>query len=174
MIATLFKAEQARLAAIRSLKILDTPTEPIFDLITMQASNICKMPIALMTIIDDDRQWFKANVGLRQLKETDRTTAFCNFTILSYELLMIPDASLDERFIDNILVTNSPKIRFYAGAPIMLDSGEKIGTLCVLDVKPNSINTIQRNTLIGLASIISNLLDTRRELLVKKSQQLKN
>lgn len=163
MNAILIEAEKVRLSAVRKLNILDSPTEPVFDSIAKLASEVCDMPIALISILDENRQWFKANIGLPEIKETDRASAFCSYTILSDELLMVPDTIEDERFIHNILVTKSPKIRFYAGAPIRMPSGQNIGSLCVIDVKPNYLNHSQRNTLIGLAKLISDLLVTRNE-----------
>ena len=161
MNASTYEAEQLRLSVIRKLKIIDSPFETVFDSIAKLASEVCGMPISLITIVDENKQWLKANVGLPGFKETDRTSSFCNVTILSDEIFEVTDATKDKRFVNNILVSNGPKIRFYAGVPISLPLGEKIGALCVIDVKPNSLNKHQRNVLNGLAKIVSNILVAR-------------
>lgn len=161
MNASTYEAEQLRLSVIRKLKIIDSPFETVFDSIAKLAGEICNMPISLITIIDENKLWFKANVGLPGFKENDRTNSFCNVTILSDEIFEVQDATKDKRFVNNILVSNGPKIRFYAGVPISLPLGEKIGALCVIDVKPNSLNEHQRNVLNGLAKIVSTILVAR-------------
>jgi GAF domain-containing protein len=108
--------EAQRLQILRECKILDTPPEEAFDSIAQLASYICRTPIALVTLVDEARQWFKARVGL-QAAETPREISFCAHTILQSELLMVPDTTQDKRFDDNPLVTSAPRIRFYAGAP---------------------------------------------------------
>lgn len=150
--------EVARLEALRKLKILDSPYETLFDCITRAAGEICKTPIALISFVDEDRQLFKSKVGIDGISETPRELAFCADTILSAEILEVEDASLDERYKDNPLVLNYPHIRFYAGAPISLPLGERIGSLCVIDTQPNQLNQYQRAALEGLAKVISHAL----------------
>lgn len=150
--------EIARLQALRKLKILDSPYETMFDHITRATGEICKTPIALISFVDEDRQWFKAKVGLDGVSETPRELAFCADTILTPEILEVPDTHLDERYQDNPLVIGYPHIRFYAGAPIALPLGERIGSLCVIDTKPNKLNEYQKAALEGLAKVISHAL----------------
>jgi GAF domain-containing protein len=156
------ESEKQRLKALMHLNVLDSPFETIFDSITQLASEVCGMPVSLISLVDEDRQWFKSNVGLPGVTETPRSMAFCAHTILTNEILEIPDASLDDRFLNNPLVTGNPDIRFYAGAPITLPLGENIGSLCVIDTKAGSLNEYQRITLIGLAKITAQLLVARR------------
>lgn len=153
--------EQHRLNALLKLKVLDSPFETIFDTVTRIASDVCGTPIALISLLDDKRQWFKANVGLECVTETPRDISFCAHTIEIDDLLEIQDASQDERFWDNPLVTGNPNIRFYCGAPIKLPMGENIGSLCVIDIKPNYLNEHQRKTIEGLAKLVSQLLVLR-------------
>ena len=160
--------EQNRLNALLKLKVLDSPFETIFDTVTRIASDVCDTPIALISLIDDKRQWFKANVGLECVTETPRDISFCTLTIQGYGLLEVPDATQDERFWDNPLVTGNPDIRFYCGAPITLPMGENIGSLCVIDTKPNQLNEYQRKTIEGLAKLVAQLL-VLREINLKNS-----
>lgn len=150
--------EVARLQALRKLKILDSPYETLFDHITRATGEICKTPIALISFVDEDRQWFKAKVGIDGINETPRELAFCADTILTPDVLEIPDTHHDDRYKDNPLVTGYPHIRFYAGAPIALPLGERIGSLCVIDTKPNALNEYQKAALQGLAKVISHAL----------------
>lgn len=160
--------EQHRLNALFKLKVLDSPFETVFDTITRIASDVCDTPISLISLIDDKRQWFKSNVGLEHVKETPREISFCQYTIQDDGFFEIADASQDARFQDNPLVTNSPNIRFYCGAPIKLPMGENIGSLCVIDTKPNHLNAYQRKTLEGLAKLVSQLL-VLREINIKNN-----
>jgi GAF domain-containing protein len=121
--------ETASLQALDSLEVLDSGAEGEFDALVDVASHVCGAPISLITLIDANRQWFKANVGLPGVAETAREVAFCAHTVLGTDLFEVPDASMDERFHDNPLVTGPPDIRFYAGAPIVLSSGHRVGTL---------------------------------------------
>ena len=160
--------EQNRLNALLKLKVLDSPFETIFDTVTRIASDVCGTPIALISLVDDKRQWFKANVGLECVTETLREISFCTHTIENDGLFEVPDATQDERFWDNPLVTGNPDIRFYCGAPIKLPMGENIGSLCVIDTKPNYLNEHQRKTVEGLAKLVSQLL-VLREISLKNS-----
>jgi len=161
MFATSRVNEEESLVALRALKILDTAPEKEFDAIVRVAGTICGTPISLISLIDADRQWFKANVGLPGVPETPREVAFCAHTVLGDAVVVVPDAQLDERFKDNPLVTSSPDIRFYAAAPLVLASGVRVGTLCVIDSQPRSLSEGQRTALSDLASVVVGLLDGR-------------
>ena len=150
--------EQKRLEALRKLKILDSTYEYLFDTITRSISEIFKTPIALISFVDEDRQWFKSIVGIDGLTQTPRELGFCAETILSDDILEICDAIVDQRFKDNPLVIGKPYIRFYAGAPITLPLGERVGSLCVIDTKPNLLNEYQKAALTGFAKVISQAL----------------
>jgi PAS domain S-box-containing protein len=157
--------ETRRLAALRELGVLDTLPEPAFDTITRAAAQLCGVPIALISLIDAQRQWFKSNVGLPGVAETPRDVAFCDHAIRDAALFEVPDATLDERFAANPLVTGEPGIRFYAGAPIVLATGERIGTVCVIDRAPHRLDDRQRAMLQSLAAIVGAMLAQRRQLL---------
>ena len=164
MRAPLAKDEEKRVAALRSYEILDTPQEESFDEIANLAANICETPIALITFVDADRQWFKAKVGLA-LSETTRDHAFCAHAILSPdEVLVVPDALLDTRFSDNPLVLSAPYIRFYAGAPLVTIDGAALGSICVIDHVPRELTAEQIGELRALALDIVTELDLRRNL----------
>ncbi len=162
--------ETRRLAALRELGVLDTSPEAAFDTITRTAAQLCGVPIALISLIDAQRQWFKSNLGLPGVTETPRDVAFCDHVIRDGALLEVPDATLDERFAANPLVTGEPDIRFYAGAPITLPGGERIGTVCVIDRTPHQLDEHQRTMLQSLAAIVSAMLTQRRQLLAATSQ----
>ena len=131
--------EQRRLASLHALRILDTEPDERFDRITRLASALFNAPIALVSLIDEDRQWFKSCYGLN-VKETSRDAAFCAHVVYDREPMVVPDALLDARFADNPLVIQEPRIRFYAGYPLILDDGACIGTLCVFDTRPRSVD----------------------------------
>ena len=153
------------MARLRLLEVLDTSPEPIFDALTRTASLICDVPIALLSLVDSDRQWFKSNVGLEGVAETPRALAFCAHAILQSEVMEVPDATRDFRFQDNPLVTGRPGIRFYAGAPIIMPGGDNIGTLCVIDQKPRDLTAQQRHALANLAEAAAKALDMRGKAL---------
>ncbi len=163
MIAPLPKNEPARLEALRQYEILDTDPEEVFDDITRLAAYICQTPIAVISLVDKDRQWFKARVGLGPT-ETSRDCAFCAHAILEETPLCVPDALADPRFADNPLVTAEPYIRLYAGAPLITPEGFRLGTLCVIDRVSRTLDPGQIAILKMLANQVMAQLDLRREL----------
>jgi PAS domain S-box-containing protein len=157
--ATLPENEAERLAKLRSFGVLDTLPQKAFDDITALASAICGTPIALISLVDMDRQWFKSRVGL-EAPQTSREVAFCSHAILNpAEVMVVEDATQDERFRDNPLVTEAPDIRFYAGAPIVTGDGMALGTVCVIDRSPRPFDASQRQALRSLASLVVTLLE---------------
>ena len=153
--------EQDRLQALRALLILDTPPEERFDRLTAFAVQEFDVPMALLSLVDEDRQWFKSRVGLASC-ETARGISFCGHAILHHRTMVVPDARLDARFADNPLVTSEPHIRFYAGAPLQLPGGYNVGKLCLLDREPRHLDAI------GLA-ILGSLRDLAVEELVRRN-----
>jgi diguanylate cyclase (GGDEF)-like protein len=143
--------EDIRLKTLRSLNILDTPSEERFDRLTRMAKRMFDVPIALVSIIDENRQWFKSCIGL-PVRETPRDISFCGHAILGVKVFIIPDATKDERFADNPLVTDEPNIRFYAGCPLRFSDGSMLGTLCIIDQKPRDLNDEDIEALKDLAS----------------------
>ena len=135
--------ERARVVALNSYDILNTPAEDVFDEFARMAASIVGTPIALVSLVDGHRQWFKAKVGL-DVCETPRDVAFCAHAIGSTGVFVVPDAQLDPRFSHNPLVTGGPKIRFYAGAPLINSEGHALGTLCVIDYVPHEITLEQQ------------------------------
>jgi len=160
--------EERRLTALRALDVLDTPREAEFDALVQAASMVCGTPISLISLIDSERQWIKANVGLPGLTETPREVAFCAHAIMQDGILEISDARADGRFVDNPLVTSDPSIRFYAGAPLRLSDGTHAGALCVIDRKPGRLDAGQRQILSQLAKAAVVLLEGRRALQVER------
>ncbi|MBE8987633.1 sensor domain-containing diguanylate cyclase [Nostoc sp. LEGE 12450] len=146
-VAPLYKNEAERLKALTDYNILDTLPEQAFDDLTAIAAYICKTPIALISLVDADRQWFKSNIGLK-VRETPRESAFCSHAILHPEnILVIPNAIKDARFANNPLVKSNSKIRFYAGVPLVTPNGFPIGTLCVMDTVPRQLSYQQLDVL---------------------------
>ncbi len=170
--------ETARLASLNKLQILDTEQELNYDNIVQLASFICDVPVSLITLVAENKQWFKSKTGT-ELSYTDRSISFCSHAILNPDDIMeVQDTHLDSRFYENPLVTSDTNIRFYAGMPIKSPSGEPLGTLCVIDNKPNSLSIKQKNALRSLAQQVENLLDLRRKNLAlekaKKELGIKN
>ncbi len=147
-----------RLAALHSLGILDTPQEERFERLTRLASTLFGAPIALVSLVDLDRQWFKSSVGL-DARETPRSVAFCSHAVEQGDMLVVPDATRDPRFASNPLVTGAPDIRFYAGQPVYSHSGEPVGTLCVIDRVPRDFSPDQRQCLRDLAALVEDELN---------------
>jgi GAF domain-containing protein len=161
MRANLPPREAARLEALRQYRILDTAPEQAYDDITSLAAFICHTPIALISLVDADRQWFKSRVGL-EATETSRDASFCAHTILDDHILVVKDAHRDERFRDNPLVTGSPHIRFYAGVPLRTPDKSQIGSLCVISQEPGELSEVQIRTLQALARQVVLQLELRR------------
>ena len=156
--------EIQRLAALKRSKLLDTTAEEVFDDITKLASQICETPFALITLVDDTRQWFKSNIGL-DVSETAREISFCSHAILGNKLFEIPDALNDERFRKNPLVVSDPHIRFYAGMPLITSEGYAFGTLCVIDTTPKQLTYEQRSALQMLGRQVVTLIEYRMSMI---------
>ena len=161
--------EQQRLSLLAELGVLDTDPEPGFDALTQAAAALTQCPIALLSLVDGERQWFKSRVGLEEA-QTPRELSFCSEAILTPDLLEVRDATIDLRFAANGLVTDSPNIRFYAGQPLTVD-GIRIGTLCVIDTKPRELRVIEREALQDLGAAASAMLTERRKRAVSAEQQ---
>lgn len=157
--------EAERLAALRDLRILDTPAEDHFDAVCKAAAALFSLPIALVSLIDSDRQWFKAKCGT-DVEGTPRDIAFCTYAILRDDVLVVEDATADPRFADNPLVMGGHSIRFYAGAPLVLRSGIRVGTLCVIDKRPRSFSDLQKTQLQDFARIVVAHIELHRARLL--------
>ena len=161
--------EPRRLEALRRFRVLDTAPEQAFDDLAFLASHICGTPMALVSLIDSERQWFKARVNVGK-SETPRDVAFCAHAILGRDLFIVPDAAADRRFSGNPLVTGEPGIRFYAGAPLVTSDGYGVGTLCVMDRKPRSLTPEQTEALRRLSRQVVAQLELRRRLLLEREE----
>ena len=163
MRAAIPQNETERQAALDRYGILDTPTETDFDDLAKLASHVCDTPIALVSLVDRERQWFKASCGI-DVQEMHRDIAFCAHAIHREEVLVVNDTHQDERFADNPLVQSEPHIRFYAGAPLLTPDGFKLGTVCAVDLEPKTLSDNQLNLLQGIARQVVGQLELRRNL----------
>ncbi len=159
-VASPTQAERERISKLESYQILDTPPEEAFDRITRLVSQFLGVPVALVSLIDEERQWFKSRQGLAA-QETPRDIAFCAHAILEEGVFEVCDTLSDPRFADNPLVTSDPSIRFYAGAPLNTPDGFKLGTLCAIDRKPKKLSDDERRFLIDLSSVIVDEMELR-------------
>lgn len=153
--------ESERLAALYEYSILDTAAEQTFDDLAALAAHICEVPMATITLVDKDRQWFKAKLGIDKT-ETPRDYAFCAHTILGAEPLIVQDATQDSRFSQSPLVSHEPGVRFYAGFPLQTGDGLALGALCALDRKPKLLTEAQQKAMVALARQVMTLMNLRR------------
>jgi signal transduction histidine kinase len=166
--------EATRLKVLYDYDVLDTNAEKIFDDLTQLAAQICDTPITIISLIDADRQWFKSTVGL-DVEETSRDIAFCAHAIHQQKIFEVEDTLKDKRFFDNPLVTSKPNIRFYAGTPLISPDGHAIGTLCVIDNKPNKLTQVQRHALEVLGRSVISQMELRRSIkALKQANEHKN
>jgi PAS domain S-box-containing protein len=167
MIPPIPKDEPRRLEALRRYEILDTPPEPAFDDLTRLASQVCDAPMAMLSLVDAERQWFKSRVAV-PVEETSRDISFCAHAIGGRDIFEVPDASADPRFEDNPYVVGESGIRFYAGAPLLTPDGHALGTLCVMDQRPRTLSPAQTDALRALSRQVVAQLELRRRLLVER------
>jgi GAF domain-containing protein len=161
MTAPIPQNETKRLKVLWQYEVLDTVPEEVFDDLTELAARICEAPIALISLVDENRQWFKSKIGVT-VSETSRDVSFCAYAIAQSDLFIVPDATQDKRFASNPLVTSEPKIRFYAGAPLITPDGHALGTLCVIDKIPRELRPEQQQALRILARHVVWQLELRR------------
>jgi len=153
--------EKARQLALNRLQVLDTPEEQAYDDITRLAADVCGTPIALISLSDGHRQWFKSRMGL-QAREMPRENSFCAHALqIPHSMMIVPDTSADERFVNHPLVTGGPKIRFYAGAPLLTGDGHMLGALCVVDTTPRKLEARQLEYLQFMAQQVMVMLENR-------------
>ncbi|QHT69903.1 response regulator [Rhodocytophaga rosea] len=164
--------EKERIETLKSCNILDTLPEEDYDAITKLAAYICQVPMATVSFIDTNRQWFKSRVGF-ELEQTPRKYAFCKYTIMEDQIMEVQDSQQDIRFADNPLVTGKPYIRFYAGAPLIMPDGHKLGTLCVIDTVPKKLSPEQKEALRTLAKeIIAQLILRKQKMILEREKEL--
>jgi GAF domain-containing protein len=170
VIAPLPLDEKERLEALHRYEILDTDPEQSFDDITLLASHICETPIALISLLDEKRQWFKSKVGTTE-SETSRDVAFCAHGILQPDLFVVEDTQKDERFASNPLVAGSSQIRFYAGAPLITSDGHALGVLCVKDRVPRELSKVQMDALRALSRQVVAQMELKHSLKAKSRSE---
>jgi len=170
MEAPLPQNETERLRNLALYEILDTLPEAVFDEITLLATFICECPIATVSIIDKDRQWYKSRIGIDAV-QTPRAISFCAHTIRQNEPLIVEDATLDPRFSDNPVVMNDPHVRFYAGVALVNQEGQALGTLCVVDQKPRQLTDEQIVALDALSRHVMTHLELRRSQIQRQRSQ---
>jgi len=163
-------SELQRIAALKACAILDTAPHPAFDCLTRAAALAFDVPIALVSLVDTDRQWFKSALGV-DLRETTRNISFCTHTIEGFEPMVVPDTARDRRFAANPLVTGAPHVRFYAGAPLIDCDGYALGTLCILDTVPRRLDDAQLRLLGHLADAVMHAITAHRQSLELKDIQ---
>jgi len=159
--------EAARIAALNRYAILDTEPEQSFDDLVILAAYVCKTPMAMLSLVDEHRQWFKSKVGV-QVRETPREVSICSHAIQQEDLFVVPDTSEDPRFRENVLVVGEPRIRFYAGAPLINEDGFALGTLCVVDREPRELDEDQRSALMSLSRLALAQMELRQNLRLLK------
>jgi GAF domain-containing protein len=159
--------EAARVAALDRYAILDSEPEQSFDDLVILAAHICQVPMAMLSLVDDRRQWFKSKVGV-QVRETPKEASICAQAIQQNDLFVVPDTLRDSRFRDNPLVTGEPHIRFYAGAPLINDDGYALGTLCVLDREPRELDAAQKEAISALGRLALRQMELRMNLQLLK------
>jgi len=159
--------EAARIAALNRYAILDTEPEQSFDDLVILAAYVCKTPMAMLSLVDEHRQWFKSKVGV-QVRETPREVSICSHAIRQEDLFVVPDTLEDPRFRENVLVVGEPRIRFYAGAPLINEDGFALGTLCVVDREPRELDEDQRSALMSLRRLALAQMELRQNLRLLK------
>ena len=159
--------EPARVAALDRYAILDTEPEQAFDDLVILAAYVCDAPMAMLSLVDDRRQWFKSTVGV-QIRETPRESSICAYAIQQNDLFIVPDTLQDARFRENPLVVGDPHIRFYAGAPLVNEDGFALGTLCVVDRQARELNPAQKQALHSLGRLALMQMELRRNLQLLK------
>jgi GAF domain-containing protein len=159
--------ESARVAALDRYAILDTEPEQTFDDLVALVAYVCKAPIAMLSLVDDHRQWFKSKVGV-EIRETPRESSFCEYAIQQQDLFIVPDTWNDARFRDNPMVLDEPHIRFYAGAPLINEEGFALGTLCVIDCQPRKLDEAQKEALKSLSRLALGQMELRQNLKLLK------
>lgn len=165
IIAALPADEELRLQDLRSYEILDTASETDFDELVELAGQICNAPISLITLLDRDRQWFKAKKGMED-ESTSRDVAFCSHAILQNDVFVVEDAAADDRFSGNPFVKGEDHIRFYAGAPIVSPGGHKLGTICVIDREPKKLSEEEERALLLISKQVTKLLELRKKNMI--------
>ena len=162
--------DDARVSRLQALEVLDTAPEPLLDVFTRMAADIAGHPIALLSLVDHDRQWFKSAVGVSPGGQAPREHSFCGHAILGEDILEVEDARTDERFHDNPEVTGGLRVVHYAGAPLCLPGGIRIGTICLIDHVPRALSALQRTLLAGLAEAVVEALLARERLLLSRRE----